>query len=201
MKSHDIRLRFIGIILSALFFISCSETKSIANSYEKYYIGGVEGETKITTRSTETDTITYTSISEVGEINSSGNFNPSFKFLNKKVKVPFKDDATFTIGAYDILESNNKKLKYLIIEGISFDTDINYTVAYPISTAPLPATLNVTHTCASADGVNICQECKFTRNENGGIKGCKCAVSINNNPLGACKHTVSTDVPGFIIID
>ena len=103
MKSHDIRLRFIGIILSALFFISCSETKSIANSYEKYYIGGVEGETKITTRSTETDTITYTSISEVGEINRSGNFNPSFKFLNKKVKVPFKDDATFTIVAYDIL--------------------------------------------------------------------------------------------------
>ena len=36
MKSHDIKLRFIGIILSALFFISCSETKSISNSYEKY---------------------------------------------------------------------------------------------------------------------------------------------------------------------
>ena len=124
-----------------------------------------------------------------------GTFNGNSFTISKDIvgESILNGEISVKIESYEIIETNDNDLKYLVIHGVSFEKDPDgkdskafYKIAFPISSIQSNATSVTTNTCKSYDSIIFgCSCCSFIKNSKGEITGCKCCE------FGWCTHEVT----------
>lgn len=120
--------------------------------------------------------------------------NANFKISKEIIgKTLLNGKINVNIEKYEILDTADESLKYIVIHGSAIEKDPDgkdskaiYKIAFPISSQKALASSDTTHTCKSYDSIIFgCSCCTFLKNKSGSITGCKCCE------FGWCTHEVS----------